>query len=210
MGFGGGIGSPSGAYTAAGTVDAALESNLPEIGEGLLYFISGPGTFEGSALINPAGFTFDIGDTITGNTGTGKWDAHDSSDPISQEAYTSAWASQTRGVPSKDVLNTFFAAHLSATGLNSTGGLDAYSGTNYIDAAASLKAADILLDTAAGGLQTELDATQSAVGLTSAGGLTAFSGTNYLDAITSLRAAIIELDSKIKSEAIKYAIALGG
>jgi len=61
----------------------------------------------------------------------------------------------------------------------------------------------------AGGIQTEVNSIETAAGLETDGTLASFSGTNYLDLITSLRAAIIEADSKIKSESIKYSIALG-
>jgi hypothetical protein len=68
----------------------------------------------------------------------------------------------------------------------------------------------VLMDAIASGEQVEIDAIEVSAGLSADGTLPAYSSTNYLDAQTSLRAATIMLDSKVKSEAIKYAIALGG
>ena len=50
-----------------------------------------------------------------------------------------------------------------AAGLESDGTLAAYSGTNYIDAAASLKAATIALDTAINGVQDAVDLNTTAI-----------------------------------------------
>ncbi len=60
-------------------------------------------------------------------------------------------------------LTTEVNAIETASGLNADGTLAAYSGTNYIDAAASLKAATIALDTAIDGVQDDVDLNTTAI-----------------------------------------------
>lgn len=95
-----------------------------------------------------------------------------------------------------------------AVGLNADGTLAAYTGTNYIDAAASIKAATVALDAqiktvsdtvATGASQAEVDAIETAVGLNADGTLAAYTGTNYLNAATSIKNATVLLDTQVKA-----------
>jgi hypothetical protein len=163
MGFGSGItGLGETGAAVSGTVDATLAANLPPLADAATYRVTVAGTFEASALIEPAGFYFDVGDLIIGNTATNKWLAVDANDPVSDTAYdATTWNGVTRMAPSKNAVRDILDTTFTATGLNANGTMPT------------------------------------------------FSGTNYMDAKTSHHAAIIEADSKIKSESIKYAIALG-
>ena len=100
-----------------------------------------------------------------------------------------------------------------------TDGTYSVSGTNYIDAASTLKAADVLLDTqlktttdglatevtargnADTAIQNELDATQTGAGLSAAGAYVANVGSNYIDGAATLAAADVLLDTQLKTVA---------
>jgi hypothetical protein len=102
-----------------------------------------------------------------------------------------------------------------ATGMAADGTFSAYTSTNYINAATSMKNADVLLDTQAKAnadaistettnrtnadtaIQNELDATQTGAGLGTGGAYTADSGSTYLTAATSLYDADSKLDAAI-------------
>uniref|UniRef100_UPI0035153038 tail fiber domain-containing protein n=1 Tax=Ekhidna sp. TaxID=2608089 RepID=UPI0035153038 len=89
------------------------------------------------------------------------------------------------------------------------------TGTNYIDGLASLDAADLALDAAVAGvqsdvdanetasdnadaaIQSELDATQGGAGLNTDGTYTGKTGTNYIDGLASLDAADLALDAAV-------------
>lgn len=100
-----------------------------------------------------------------------------------------------------------------SVGLNSDGTFSAYTGTNYINSATSMKTADVLLDSAiktvsdANGttntnvtnLQTEVNNIETAAGLNTDGTFSAFTGTNYLNAATSLKGGEILLDTQLKT-----------
>ncbi len=104
-------------------------------------------------------------------------------------------------------------------GLDTDGNYVANSGSNYLDLASSLAAADLLLDTQIGtneadiaqeisdrtdadaDIQAELDDTQTGAGLDTDGTYATNSGTNYIDAATSLANADILLDTQIAASA---------
>lgn len=105
-------------------------------------------------------------------------------------------------------LQTEVDAIETAAGLNADGTLPAYTGTNYLDAAASLRAATLALDTqakanadavATKASQTEVDAIETGAGLETDGTYVAPVGTNYLGSATSLKGADVLLDTQIKS-----------
>lgn len=88
-----------------------------------------------------------------------------------------------------------------SVGLNTDGTLAAYTGTNYLNSATTIKQATTLLDTAvaAKSSQTEVDAIETGAGLNSDGTYTAPVGTNYLGSSTSLKDATTLLDTQIKA-----------
>lgn len=107
-------------------------------------------------------------------------------------------------------LQTEMDATQAAVGLNADGTLAAYTGTNYLNAAASIKAATVALDTqikantdgiATKSSQTEVDAIEAAVGLAADGTLAAYTGTNYLNSATTIKAATVALDTQVKTVA---------
>ncbi|BDR26173.1 hypothetical protein RVBP17_2160 [Pseudomonas phage sp. 30-3] len=105
-------------------------------------------------------------------------------------------------------LQTEVNAIETSVGLNTDGTLSAYTGTNYLDSAISIRQATTLLDaqvkTNADDIldkadQTEVDAIETAVGLGTDGTLAPYTGTNYLNSATSIKQATILLDTQIKS-----------
>ncbi len=104
-------------------------------------------------------------------------------------------------------------------GLDTDGNYAANSGSNYLDLASSLAAADLLLDTQIGtneadiaqeisdrtdadaDIQAELDQVETGAGLGTDGTYATNSGTNYIDAATSLANADILLDTQIAASA---------
>jgi hypothetical protein len=103
-------------------------------------------------------------------------------------------------------------AELDATqtgaGLSATGAYVTNTGTNYIDAAANLAGADLLLDAAIASnasdvsdLQDEVDRIETGAGLDANGNYVANAGTNYIGAATSLNNADVLLDTQAKTNA---------
>jgi hypothetical protein len=103
-------------------------------------------------------------------------------------------------------------AELDATqtgaGLSATGAYVTNTGTNYIDAAANLAGADLLLDAAIASnasdvsdLQDEVDRIETGAGLDANGNYVANAGTNYIGAATSLNNADVILDARAKTNA---------
>jgi hypothetical protein len=102
-----------------------------------------------------------------------------------------------------------------AVGINTDGTYTAPSGTNYIDAATSVRNEAALLDAQAkanadaiasndtdiANLQTELDDTQTGAGLGTDGTYTANASTNYMKTSTSLVDATEDLDAQVKTNA---------
>jgi len=87
-----------------------------------------------------------------------------------------------------------------STGLNTDGTYNPHTGTNYINAASSVKSADGLLDTAIGGVQDELDATQSGAGLNADGSYAVDVSANYINGASTTHGATQALDSALKTE----------
>lgn len=114
-----------------------------------------------------------------------------------------------------DAIQTELNAVEAAVGLNTDGTLAAYSATNYLNAASTLKAATILLDTRAktntdaiatavgvtSTLQSEVDATQAGAGLSVAGAYVPHAGANYIASATTLDGADVLLDTATKAAA---------
>jgi len=106
-------------------------------------------------------------------------------------------------------LQTELDATQQGAGLEADGSYAQLVGSNYLDAATSLKGAISTLDTqlktvadAAGNAgQLELDATQQGAGLEADGSYVAPIGTNYLGASTSLKQALTVLDGEIDTNA---------
>lgn len=102
-----------------------------------------------------------------------------------------------------------------AAGLNADGSFTAPTGTTYLGSATTLKAADVLLDsavkavadsvalsdTAASSLLSEVNAVELAAGLNTDGTWTAPIGTTYLASASSLKNADVLLDVQIKANA---------
>lgn len=100
-------------------------------------------------------------------------------------------------------------------GLETDGTYAAHTTSNYINGAATLKAADLLLDSqiktvadsvgvAAGeitALTTEVNAIETSVGLNADGSYTAPVGSNYVGAAGNIKAAVVALDSQVKTNA---------
>ena len=109
-----------------------------------------------------------------------------------------------------------------SAGLNADGSYVAHSGSNYMDSAASLHGADILLDAALkaeesargaaditlqGNINTETsnriaqdDVIEASAGLNADGSYAGHSGSNYMDSAASLHGADILLDAALKAE----------
>lgn len=100
-----------------------------------------------------------------------------------------------------------------AVGLNSDGTYTKTVGSNYIDGAANVKQAAVLLDaqvktnsdsitglqTSSTNLSTEVDAIETAVGLNADGTYSAPTTSNYINGSTSLRSADALLDGQMKT-----------
>ena len=212
------------AFILKGTIDATLAANLPaDPIAGDTYKVTVAGDFQGSALIDPAGAYFDVGNYIVWNENAGTWDKIDTTENISDAAYSvSGWDGDTRNAPSKNATRDKFfdvdanVTHVSneldtaetAVGLEANGTLSAFT-DGYLSAQTSLKGACVTLSGALSAIQGEADAIETGAGLTSTGSLSAFSGTNSVDAATSLANAITLLDTYAKAAAIKYAVAFG-
>lgn len=100
-----------------------------------------------------------------------------------------------------------------AAGLEADGTFAKHTDTNYINDAATLKAADKLLDTqvkanadaitalqgAGTAMQTEVDAIETSVGLNADGTFTAPASANYIKTAASVKDAAVALDTQIKT-----------
>ncbi|WP_420576426.1 tail fiber domain-containing protein [Ekhidna sp.] len=153
--------------------------------------------------------------TYTGKTGTNYIDGQASLDAVdlALDAAINTVATSNAGVQTElDDTQT-------GAGLGTDGSYNTNSGTNYIDAAGSLDAADDLLDAAIAGVQadvdanevdadatqSELDVTQGGAGLNADGTYTGKTGTNYIDGQASLDAVDLALDAAINTVATSNA-----
>ncbi|WP_462254174.1 tail fiber domain-containing protein [Ekhidna sp.] len=203
---------------AAGSLDAA-DDLLDAAVAGVQADVDGNETDSDNA---DAALQTELDDTQTGaglatdgsynaNTGTNYIDAAgslDAADDLLDAAIAGVQADVDGNETDSDAADAALQTELDDTqtgaGLAADGSYNANTGTNYIDAAGSLDAADDLLDAAVAGvaavgagLQTELDDTQTGAGLAADGSYNANTGTNYIDAAGSLDAADDLLDAAI-------------
>jgi hypothetical protein len=103
-----------------------------------------------------------------------------------------------------DMVSSAFAAINTveaSTGLDADGSFTQHVGSNYIDAATTLKAVDVLLDTQAKANATAINTVEAASGLEADGTYAQHTTTNYIDAATNLKLADAFLDTTIKMNA---------
>jgi hypothetical protein len=93
-----------------------------------------------------------------------------------------------------------------AVGINTDGTFVAWTGTNYLNAATTIKGGITALDTAlkaavdnSGNIQTEVNAIETAVGLNTDGTFSGWTTSNYINASTSTKGAIGILDGQLKT-----------
>jgi peptidoglycan hydrolase CwlO-like protein len=91
-----------------------------------------------------------------------------------------------------------------AVGLSASGSFVAWSSTNYLNSATSIKTGITALDNAVNGVQSEVDTMEAALGLASDGSFVSFSGTNYLNGVTTLAGGIAALDAAISSAEVGH------
>jgi peptidoglycan hydrolase CwlO-like protein len=91
-----------------------------------------------------------------------------------------------------------------AVGLSASGSFVAWSATNYLNSATSIKTGITALDTAVNGVQSEVDTMEAALGLASDGSFVSFSGTKYLDGVTTLAGGIAALDAAVSSAEVSH------
>ena len=112
-------------------------------------------------------------------------------------------------------LETLADTHETSIGLSAAGAYVSRSGTNYMDAATTVRGENTLLDAqiktnadnistnstaiATKASQTLADTHEAAIGLNANGSFVSYSGTNYLDATTTIAGAIETLDTQIKT-----------
>jgi len=102
-------------------VDASLAANIPTNPKsGALHPIIVAGTFEGSSLISPVGFRFEVDDFMMFDGVLGKWKARLGSNDIINETFPTNWAGDIDNAPSRDNLKTKIDLMDTATGLNTT------------------------------------------------------------------------------------------
>lgn len=170
-----------------------MARKLFHVGNGLaddnIYYLSGSGAPGGDASYeDEAGVGSYYKDIVTGEqytkdtagAGAGNW-------------------SQGAGAAALTALQGEVDDFETAVGVDTDGTLIPYSGTNYIDAAGSLVAADVALDTAVGNLQSEVDGIEAAAGamIDANGDYVAHTSTNYLDANADITEDLLDLDAAL-------------